>query len=108
MWTKWTIKYVDDYRKIRAAQKSDLGASPFDMELLGKERWYSPIVRRLFALAMRAAFWFFRTFWPVPRFGRLVLVARAADVEDVLARPQSFNTPYGPEMRELAGADFML
>ncbi|HEY0437772.1 MAG TPA: cytochrome P450, partial [Phenylobacterium sp.] len=49
------------------------------------------------------ALWFFRTFWPNPQFGRLVIVTRAEDVCSVLQDTQHFEVPFGLEMTELGG-----
>ena len=43
------------------------------------------------------------------RIGRLLLVTRNEDVRDILERGDEFETPYGPEMAELAGgSNFIL
>jgi cytochrome P450 len=54
---------------------------------------------------LHTAFAFFRTFWPIPKFGRLVIITRDADVRDVLSKPGVFGVPYGPEMKELGGGE---
>jgi hypothetical protein len=63
---------------------------------------------RLVAMLFSGALWFFRTFWPNPRFGRFVIVTRKADVCEVLKNSQSFGVPYQPEMIALGGADAVL
>ena len=50
-----------------------------------------------------------RRFWPNLRIGSLLLVTRNEDVRDILERGDEFETPYGPEMAELAGgSNFIL
>ena len=50
-----------------------------------------------------------RRFWPLARFGRFLLVTRNDDVRDILERQDEFQTPYGPEMIEIAGgSNFIL
>ena len=105
----WTLKYFD---KITAARKMS-GASEedaFDFNDLGADRFWSPVLRWFWLWSLRVAFAFFRTFWPIPRFGRLVIITRDADVRDVLAQHNVFRVPYGPEMQELGGgaATFVL
>ncbi|TIT39072.1 MAG: cytochrome P450, partial [Mesorhizobium sp.] len=102
------LKYFD---KVRAAQKSQRPLSempPFDIERL-----------RTNGLASRIAGFFFndprwalallRRFKPNLGFGNFLLVTRNADVRDILERGDEFETPYGPEMAELArGSNFIL
>lgn len=46
---------------------------------------------------------------PVARFGGLTIITRDADVRAILADPDRFPTPFGPEMRALAdGETFLL
>mgnify|MGYP006396090097 CR=1 FL=1 len=45
---------------------------------------------------------------PVARFGGLTIITRDADVRAVLADPNRFPTPFGPEMRALAGGEAFL
>ena len=108
----WTLKYFD---KIAAAEaiSGNGNASDedeFDFNDLGADRSWSPVLRRLWLWSLRVAFAFFRAFWPIPKFGRLVIITRDADVRDVLARHDIFRVPYGPEMKEFGGgaATFVL
>ncbi|RVC65377.1 cytochrome P450, partial [Mesorhizobium sp. M2A.F.Ca.ET.046.02.1.1] len=104
-----TLKY---FSAVRAAQKSQRPVAempPFDIYrlrskggiaariagfLLGDPRWLLALLRR---------------FWPNPGFGNFLLVTKGADVRDILERGDEFETPYGPEMAELArGSNFIL
>ncbi|TIS75313.1 MAG: cytochrome, partial [Mesorhizobium sp.] len=50
-----------------------------------------------------------RRFWPNLAFGNFLLVTKGVDVRDILERGDEFETPYGPEMAELArGSNFIL
>jgi Dyp-type peroxidase family len=108
----WTLKYFD---KITAAQTISRSSNTsdeddFDFNDLGADRWWSPFLRPLWLWSLRIAFAFFRTCWPIPKFGRLVIITRDADVRDVLKQHDIFRVPYGPEMLELGGgaATFVL
>lgn len=105
------LKYFD---KIAAAQQAASQRPPaplprFDFASLGSRnpiaRWASRFALRRVLPALAALL---RLFWPTPRFGRFVLVTRRADAEEVLGDMQRFPVVYGPEMRELGGADNVL
>lgn len=108
----WTLKYFDgiDAAQAISRSKNTSEEDDFDFNDLGADRWWSPVFRRLWLWSLRLAFAFFRTAWPIPKFGRLVIVTRDADVRDVLAKHDVFQVPYGPEMKELGGgaATFVL
>jgi cytochrome P450 len=104
----FSFKYFDCYKKIKAAQSDATqaeGGSTFDLDQLGADSWRRRLFLRLWEWSLRIAFAFFRAFWPIPQFGRFVIVSRAADVTYVLKDPGAFNVPYGPEMEELAGGE---
>lgn len=106
----WTLKYRIDAAGDISVDQSASDEDAFDFNDLGADRRWSPIFRRLWLWSLRIAFAFFRTFWPIPKFGRLVIVTRDADVRDVLKQHDIFRVPYGPEMKELGGgaATFVL
>ena len=101
----FSFKYYDDYQAIKAAQRQTTGALTFDLDQLGADSWLQRLKLGVRDWLFRAAFAVFRAVWPVPRFGRFVIISRDADVRHVLRRPLEFNVPYGPEMRELAGGE---
>ena len=105
------LKYFD---KIAAAQQADrdrpAGPLPrFDFASLGSTnalaRWLTRFALRRMLPALTALL---RVVWPVPRWGRFVLVTRRADAEEVLRDMARFPVVYGPEMRELGGDDNVL
>ncbi|UVK36998.1 cytochrome P450 [Mesorhizobium sp. AR10] len=102
------IKYFD---AVRAAQKSQRPLSempPFDLGRLRSNGLASRIAGFLFK-DPRWALALLRRFWPNLAFGNFLLVTRNADVRDILERGDEFQTPYGPEMTELArGSNFIL
>jgi Dyp-type peroxidase family len=108
----WTLKYFDKIAAAQAISRSGNTSDEddFDFDDLGAGGWWSPFLRPLWLWSLRIAFAFFRTFWPIPKFGRLVIVTRDADVRDVLKQHDIFRVPYGPEMKELGGgaATFVL
>ncbi len=102
------IKYFD---AIRAAQKSQLPLSkmpPFDIERLRSKGFAARLAGSLFN-DPRWLLALLRRFWPNLAIGNFLLVTRNADVRDILERGDEFETPYGPEMTELArGSNFIL
>lgn len=104
-----TTKYFDGVRNARATQAALAGLPPFD---LGRLRSKGRIGARIAGLFTEDARWWLkplRRWWPIVRVGKFVLVTRNADVRDILERGDEFETPYGPEMAEMAGgANFIL
>lgn len=102
------IKYFD---AIRAAEKSQRPLSempPLDLGRLRSKGVASRIAGFLFN-DPRWALALLRRFWPNLAIGNFLLVTRNADVRDILERGDEFETPYGPEMTELArGSNFIL
>ena len=106
----WTLKYKIDPAGQISVNQTASDDDAFDFNDLGADGRWSPTFRRLWLWSLKVAFALFRMFWPIPKFGRLVIVTRDADVRDVLAQPNVFRVPYGPEMLELGGgkATFVL
>lgn len=96
------LKYFD---KIIAAQTDARSPSgplpPFDFDSLGSGRVAQAIVRyglrHILPLLMAGL----RIIRPNLRLGRLVLVTRRLDIEEVLGDTARFHVPYGLEMKEL-------
>ena len=104
-----TLKY---FAAVRAAQKSQRPVAempPFDIYRL---RSKSGIASRIAGFLLGDPRWLLallRRFWPNLGFGNFLLVTKGADVRDILERGDEFETPYGPEMAELArGSNFIL
>ncbi len=102
------LKYFD---AIRAAQKNQRPLAempPFDLGRIRKTGLIERIVGSLFedpgwALSL------LRRFRPTGKIFGVLLVTKNADVRDILERGDEFQTPYGPEMTELArGSNFIL
>ncbi|MET0574276.1 MAG: cytochrome P450 [Mesorhizobium sp.] len=97
------LKYFD---KIHDAQRAELPASklpPFD---LGRLRTGRGFVSRIVSKFLENPRWWLsllRRGRPLLRVGRFMLVTRNDDVRDILERQDEFQTPYGPEMTEIAG-----
>ncbi|MFT4115588.1 cytochrome [Bradyrhizobium sp.] len=108
----WTLKYFDKIAAARAISEQEKASADdgFDFNDLGADHWWSPILRRVWVWSLLAVFAFFRICWPLPKFGRLIIVTRNNDVRDVLSKPETFVVPYGDEMKELGGgkATFVL
>ena len=100
------LKYFD---RVQALLQADRAAAPgplppFDFESLGsKSAIARALTRFLLRRSLPALAFILRQIWPNPRFGRVILVTRAADVEQVLLDASSFRVVYGDEMRDLGG-----
>ena len=96
-----TTKY---YKKIEEAQRETRGkqSSDFDINRLGRGGFVGKI------LANHLLYAFLRKFFPIARIGRLAIVTRYDDVKEVRSRHDAFEVPFGLEMTELAGANFVL
>jgi Dyp-type peroxidase family len=103
-----TTKYFEGVLKAQREQKPVEQLPPFDMErarskglrgrllsrLLENPRWILALLRR----------WL-----PIVKIGPILLVTRNDDVREVLERQDVFQTPFGPEMKEMAGgSNFVL
>ncbi|MDG4854033.1 MULTISPECIES: cytochrome P450 [unclassified Mesorhizobium] len=102
------LKY---FAAVRAAQKSQRPVAempPFDIDRLRAKALASRIAGFLFN-DPRWLLALLRRFWPNLAFGNFLLVTKGVDVRDILERGDEFETPYGPEMAELArGSNFIL
>ena len=82
---------------------------PFDIERLRKTGFSAWLAK--FLVEDHPHWWLalLRRFWPNVAIGRFLLVTKGADVRDILERGDEFETPYGPEMTDLArGSNFIL
>lgn len=101
-------KYHDGISKAQADQKPVAQLPPFDPERLRTRGFVGRLAGRLLENP-RGALALLRRWWPNPKIGNFVLVTRAADVREVFERQDVFQTPFGPEMTEMAeGANFIL
>ncbi|MVA98435.1 cytochrome P450 [Nitratireductor sp. CAU 1489] len=101
-------KYHDGVRAARAAQRPVSEMPPFDPERLRSSGLIARAVSA-FLENPRPATRFFRRYWPILSLGKTVIVFKNADVREVLERQEDFETPFGPEMEEMAGgANFVL
>ncbi|MCT7375561.1 cytochrome P450 [Chelativorans salis] len=96
------VKYYEGVLKGQKEQRPPTELPPFDMERLRTRGVWARLAERLLE-DPRWALALLRRFWPMPRFGKFLLVTRNADVREVLERQDVFQTPYGPEMTEIAG-----
>jgi Dyp-type peroxidase family len=105
-----TLKYYEEIDRAAAADPAPhhQPQRPFDINALKGRSAMARAVSGVRRRVMLVLFTFFRAVWPNPRFGRLILVTREADVRAVL-KDSAFEVPFGREMRQLTGgADFML
>ncbi|MBZ9768185.1 MULTISPECIES: cytochrome P450 [unclassified Mesorhizobium] len=104
-----TLKY---FAAVRAAQKSQrpLAEMPsFDINRLRSKSGFASRIAGFLLSDPRWLLALLRRFWPNLGFGNFLLVTKGADVRDILERGDEFETPYGPEMAELArGSNFIL
>ena len=102
-------KYFEAIRKAQATQRPLPELPKFDLARLGSNDGVRARITGYFLDDPRWLLSLLRRFWPNLRIGRLLLVTRNEDVRDILERGDEFETPYGPEMAELAGgSNFIL
>ncbi|TIQ35396.1 MAG: cytochrome P450 [Mesorhizobium sp.] len=105
---KW--KYFKGIREAQKKQGPVSAMPPFDIERLRKKGLSARIAKFLMEDHPRWWLALLRRFHPNLAFGRrFLLVTKGVDVRDILERGDEFETPYGPEMTELArGSNFIL
>jgi cytochrome P450/deferrochelatase/peroxidase EfeB len=81
---------------------------PFDLTRLKARGWTGAVSASLYRKLLGPLLRVLQVVAPVARFGGLTVITRDADVRAVLADPHSFPTPFGPEMKALAGGDTFL
>ena len=88
---------------------SKTGLAPFDFGSIARTGAGAKLANWAFNAGIQPVYAFARAVRPLLRLGGMTHVVRDADVRAVLARPQDFAVPFGPEMAELAGgATFVL
>ena len=101
-------KYFDGVEFAQAAQRPVEEMPPFDPERMRS----GGLVARMVSAALenpRGWLGFLRRRKPILVIGKFALVTRAADVREILERQDEFETPFGPEMTEMAGgSNFVL
>lgn len=103
------LKYFEAVLEAIRNQRPVSEMPPFDIARLRKKGISARVAR--FLLQDHPHWWLalLRRFWPNLAIGRFLLVTKGADVRDILERGDEFETPYGPEMTELArGSNFIL
>lgn len=102
------MKYFEAIREAQRNAKPAAELPAFDMARLRTGSLTGRLVSR-FLENPRWALRLLRRFWPIARIGPVTVVTRHADVIDVLERQDEFQTPFGPEMAEMAlGCNFIL
>ena len=101
------VKYYNRIKQLRSINpESEL--PPFDIQKLQTKSWLAKCLSR----AIGNPLWllkFLRRVWPILRLGRVVVVTRADDVQEVLTNTKVFTVPFGNEMRIVSGGgDFIL
>lgn len=106
------LKYfakIDAYAREEKTDKDPARLPVFDLDVLGVDGLYKRAGRRFTRWFFLFAFWILRAVWPVARIGRVVIVTRYADVQEVLKHPERFPVPFGPEMQAITdGESFAL
>ncbi len=96
------VKYYDGVLKAQHEQRPLTELPPFDIERLRAKNLRARVVERVLE-EPRWALALLRRFWPTLRFRKFLLVTKNADIREILERQDVFQTPYGPEMTEIAG-----
>lgn len=103
------FKYFDTINARLADNPTGRPSVPdFDIDAYASSGLATRIGTWLFYKVVLIAFAIFRAVWPNPKFGRLVIVTRDADVRQVLGESTVFEVPFGPEMTQLAGVNLVL
>ncbi|MFZ1774386.1 MAG: cytochrome, partial [Rhizobiaceae bacterium] len=103
-----STKYYDVIKAAQAVQKPATDLPAFDRERARTKGFGAKLVTR-FLENPRWLLGLIRKFRPNVKLGPFVLVTRNADVREVLERQDVFETPFAPEMSELAGgSNFVL
>ena len=101
-------KFFDAILEAQKNQRPADRLPPFDLNRLAG----GGLVGRLVSRFLENPRWFLtllRRFKPIAQIGPITVVTRNADVRDILERQAEFQTPFGPEMAEMAkGANFIL
>lgn len=103
-WLKWFEKTsVELRRQVQLAVTAPAPLEPFDFDSLVTKGFAARLVTRfLFRFFFPVVFWILRTFFPILRLGRLVVVSRYADVRTVLENARNeFPVVYSDEMAAL-------
>lgn len=99
------------YQGIRDAQRDQVPVDQlpaFDAEKMRSSGFISKIVGRVLDNP-RWIFTLLRRFKPNVKLGPFVFISKNVDVREVLERQNVFETPFGPEMEEMAGgSNFIL
>ena len=104
-------KYFEGIRAAQAADEAPDGAQPpmpFSIDALQPATLRARLTGRLTQWAIPYVYAFARRHRPIFDLAGLVHITRAEQVREVLARPQDFPVPFGPEMKELGGGSTFL
>lgn len=107
----FSLKYSNDMDRRRDLLLSDDQAAEvyFNLERMNPQNFLQRLVKWLGGLASKVVLWIALHFLPWLRIGRLLIIARHADVEASLKDTKVFEVSFNPEMTALAnGATFML
>ncbi|MDX8447402.1 cytochrome P450 [Mesorhizobium captivum] len=103
------LKYFAAVRTAQKSQRPVVEMPPFDINRLRARDGIASRIAGFFLSDPRWLLALLRRFWPNLAFGNFLLVTKGVDVRDILERGDEFETPYGPEMAELArGSNFIL
>ncbi len=99
------IKYFEliEAAQLRDAAKPFTGIPPFNFNSIAPVGILAKISNALFPKIIVSAYALSRAFFPVAKFAGFYHVTRDAQVRDIMMRPDEFNVPFGPEMKEVAG-----
>ncbi len=104
-------KYFEGIRAAQAADEAPDGSQPpmpFSIDALQPATLRARLTGRLTQWAIPYVYAFARSHRPILDLAGLVHITRAEQVREVLARPQDFPVPFGPEMKELGGGSTFL
>lgn len=100
-------KYYAAIEQAQAEEPKEEGLRfpPFNLDEIGADTWSHRFKVWLIGAVLPPALFLLRTFWPVATIGPYVIITRAEDVRRILADPDTFEVPFGREMKKLAGGE---
>jgi len=105
------VKYYQGITQAQGAQETSeqIPFERFDLSALSGKGLFAKVSGALVGALIAPVYAFSRSFMPLLPLAGLLHVTREAQVREILSRPQDFNVPFGPEMKELGeGATFLL
>jgi cytochrome P450 len=99
------VKYFEAITIAQAKDRAQAAGqiAEFDFTSIATKGAAAKIKAALFQQLLGPIYALSRAYFPIMKLAGFYHVTRDAQVRDILARPETFEVPFGPEMNELAG-----